>query len=592
MCGIFGYVGRDGKAADIVLRGLQQLEYRGYDSWGIAVASEGNVAVDKRVGKIGEALPALPGSRIGIGHTRWATHGSVTQRNAHPHLDCSGRLALIHNGIVSNYGELRDRLERVGHRFHSETDTEAVAHLVEECLAEIPAGPEQLLRATIAAFRRLRGLNAIALLDAERGHLAAAKSGSPLVLGWGEDGHLLASDQGALLAHTRRVTFVEDGQAALITGEGHRLFDVATGQELVPAVTELAGGTGMGDRAGHPDFMTKEIHEQPEVMRRLARDGAEAARHLAARIRAARETFAIGCGTAGYAALSAQYLLAGIARRRVTAVAASEFGHLQQFLDKGSLVLAFSQSGETIDVIEAARAAKSRGARVVALVNVEGSTLWRLADDAIPLGAGPEQCVLSTKSFIAKLALLVLAGHALAGRLAEGQVLVAAAADEVERMLVDDRRAQLGRIADAIQDRDHLFAIGRGPSYPLALETALKVKEVSYMHAEGFAGGELKHGVIALIEPGTPCLVLAPRDDTYDDVLAGAMQVRARGAWVIGVSPEPHEAFDEHVRVAHLGWASPIASAIPAQLLGYDLARRRGHDPDKPRNLAKSVTVK
>jgi glucosamine--fructose-6-phosphate aminotransferase (isomerizing) len=273
-------------------------------------------------------------------------------------------------------------------------------------------------------------------------------------------------------------------------------------------------------------------------------------------------------------------------------VAASEFGHLQQFLDKGSLVLAFSQSGETIDVIEAARAAKSRGARVVALVNVEGSTLWRLADDAIPLGAGPEQCVLSTKSFIAKLALLVLAGHALAGRLAEGQVLVAAAADEVERMLVDDRRAQLGRIADAIQDRDHLFAIGRGPSYPLALETALKVKEVSYMHAEGFAGGELKHGVIALIEPGTPCLVLAPRDDTYDDVLAGAMQVRARGAWVIGVSPEPHEAFDEHVRVAHLGWASPIASAIPAQLLGYDLARRRGHDPDKPRNLAKSVTVK
>jgi len=516
----------------------------------------------------------------------------VTERNAHPHLDCSGRLALIHNGIVSNYGPLRERLGRAGHRFTSETDTEVVAHLVEECLAAIPEGPERLLRATIAAFRKLRGMNAIALLDAERNQLAAAKSGSPLVLGWGDGAHLLASDHGALLEHTRRVTFVEDGQAALVTADGHRLFDAATGGELVPAVTELVGGTRMGDRAGHPDFMTKEMHEQPEVLRRMARDGAEHARRLAERIGAARKVYAIGCGTAGYAALSAQYLLAGIGHRRVAATPASEFAHIVPFLDKTSLVLTFSQSGETIDVIEAARGAQAQGARVAAIANVEGSSLWRLADDAFPLDAGPEQCVLSTKSFTAKLALLVLTGHALAGRLPEGQSLVAAAADEVERMLEGERRAQLGRIADAIQDREHLFVIGRGPSYPLALETALKVKEVSYIHAEGFAAGELKHGVIALVEKGTPCVALAPRDDTYDDVMGGAMQVRARGAHVIGVSPEPHEAFDEHIQVAHLGWAASIVNAVPAQLLGYDLARRRGHDPDKPRNLAKSVTVK
>jgi len=592
MCGIFGYVGKDGEAAGIVLRGLRRLEYRGYDSWGIAVATDRAVAVDKRVGKIGEAVTGLPSSRIGIGHTRWATHGGVTVPNAHPHLDCSGRLALIHNGIVSNYGEIRQRLERAGHRFRSETDTEVVAHLVEERLADTPPGPEQLAHATMAAFRDLRGLNAIAVLDGEMGQLAAAKNGSPLVLGWSDGGHLLASDQGAILERTRRVTFVEDGQAALVTAEGHRLFDVTTGRELDPQVIELEGQAGASDRAGHPDFMTKETYEQPAVLRRLAGPGAEHARRLADHLAAASDVVAVGCGTAGYAALAAQYLLGSIAGRRVSAVAGSEFSHLGQFVEAGSLVLAFSQSGETIDVIEAAQAAKARGARVVAIVNVEGSSLWRLADDAIPLGAGPEQCVLSTKSFTAKLALLVLTGYALAGRLAEGRALVAAAADEVERFLADDRRALIGRLAEAIRDRAHLFAIGRGSSYPLALETALKVKEVSYMHAEGFAGGELKHGVIALIEPGTPCVALAPCDSTRDDVLGGAMQVKARGALVIGISPEPHEAFGHHIRVADLGPATAIVNAIPAQLLGYDLARLRGHDPDKPRNLAKSVTVK
>ncbi len=592
MCGIFGYVGSTGDAAGIVLRGLQKLEYRGYDSWGIGVAHEGRVVVDKRIGKIGAAMPELPAGAIGIGHTRWATHGGVTEANAHPHLDCAGRLALIHNGIVSNYRELRDPLVQAGHRFRSQTDTEVVAHLLEDCLDQTPAGPEQLLTATIAAFRRLQGLNAIAVLDVRTGQIAAAKSGSPLVLGWSDDGNMLASDFSALLEHTRRVTFVEDRQAVLVSRERNRLFDVDTSQELEPAITEVGWAAAATELSGYPDYMTKEIHEQPALLRRLAGGWGDHARRLAALLREASDVFVIGCGTAGHAALAAQYLLARIAGRRVTFATASEFSYLRDFVAEGSLVVALSQSGETIDVIDAVRAARQRGARIAAMVNVEGSTLWRLADVVVPLGAGPERCVLSTKSFTAKQAILLLTAYELTGRLDAGVALVEGAAHEIERLLADDRRDLIRHIADAIYRRDHLFVIGRGPSYPLALEAALKVKEVSYVHAEGFAGGELKHGVIALIEPGTPCLVLAPGDETYEDIMAGAMEVKARGAMLIGLSPEPHEAFDCHIPVADLGPATAIVNAVPAQLLGYYLALLRGHDPDKPRNLAKSVTVK
>jgi glucosamine--fructose-6-phosphate aminotransferase (isomerizing) len=592
MCGIFGYVGRDTDAAGIVLRGLKKLEYRGYDSWGVAVAHEGQVALQKSVGKIGEAVAALPPSAIGLGHTRWATHGGVTEPNAHPHLDCTGRLAIIHNGIVANYRALRDPLIRAGHRFASETDTEVIAHLLEECVEAAPAGPSRLATGLMAAFRRLEGLNAIAVLDGRTGELAAAKSGSPLVVGWSDDGNLLASDYSALLEHTRRVTFVEDRQAVLINAAGICLYDVDSGAELTPQVTQVEWEAAATELSGYPDFMSKEIHEQPAVLKRVAAGHRPHALRLAAMLREARDVFVVGCGTAGHAALAAQYLLARIAAMRVTFATGSEFSYLADFVSKGALVIAMSQSGETIDVIETARVARSRGARVAALVNVEGSTLWRMADYALPLGAGPERCVLATKSFTAKLAVLLMTAYELAGQPEVGVRLVDGAADEVARMLTDDRRDLIRQIAEHVYLREHLFVIGRGPSYPLALETALKVKEVSYVHAEGFAGGELKHGVIALIEPGTPCLVIAPCDETYGDILAGAMQVKARGAMLIGVSPEPHEAFDYHIAVADLGPATAIVNAVPGQVLGYYLALLRGHDPDKPRNLAKSVTVK
>ncbi len=595
MCGIFGYAGERRDAAELILTGLKRLEYRGYDSWGIAVTNGARAMVDKRVGKIGGATTSLPPSSLGLGHTRWATHGGVTEENAHPHLDCDGRLAVVHNGIVDNDEELRRALERRGHRFSSETDTELIAHLVEEALgdaAEARAGAnDALVLATMAAFRRLRGLNAIVVLDVETGALAAAKNGSPLVLGFGEREHFLSSDQSAITPHTRRVSFVKEGQAVSIEGGAARLFDVESGREVCAEVTTAQWAAVSAEKGDHPDFMTKEIREQPSALRRLAASSGESVRALAERVRASSDVFAIGCGSGFHAALATEYLF-GAAGVRVTAVPGSEFSHRARFVRPGSLVIALSQSGETIDILEAVRGARKNGATVAALTNVEGSSLARFADVVVPLGVGPERCVLSTKSLVAKLALSFLTSRELAGDLATATRMVERAAADIEDLLDGDRRRAVYEVALTINDSRHLFVLGRGPSFALALETALKVKEVSYLHAEGFAAGELKHGVIALIEPKTPCIVLAPNDDTRSDVMAAAMQVRARGAIVIGIAPEPHDAFDHFIRVADLGDATAIVNAVPAQLLGYDLARLRGNDPDMPRNLAKSVTVK
>jgi glucosamine--fructose-6-phosphate aminotransferase (isomerizing) len=592
MCGIFGYVGERDTASEIVLEGLRRLEYRGYDSWGIAVRRNGQTAFEKATGKIGQARPSLPASTIGLGHTRWATHGGVTDSNAHPHLDCTGRLAIIHNGIIENYQQLRQEVAARGHRLRSETDSEVVAHLLEDELRGQEADDGRLVEATLAVFRRLEGLNAIGVLDSAGRRLVAAKSGSPLVLGWGQDGNYLASDPNALLPHTRRLTFLDNGQAALLERDGIRLFRVADGEELSPTITEVTWESEVTDLAGYPDYMTKEIYEQPTVLRRIAESRPEAAQQLADLIREKYGTYLLGCGTAGNAALVAQYLFARVAARHVNFAFGSEFSYLEHFISDRSLAIALSQSGETIDIIDSVNDARQRGCTVAALVNVEGSSLYRLADLPILLGAGPERCVLATKSFTAKVALLLMTAYAFDGRLEQGVALVQRAADEIQTMLHDERVERVARIAERIAHQEHLYVIGRGPSYPLALEAALKVKEVSYIHAEGFAGGELKHGVIALIEPGTPCLVLAPRDETHAAIVSGAMEVRARGGWIVGISPDDNEAFDEHLPVADLGDAAAIVNVVPAQLLAYQLARLRGYDPDKPRNLAKSVTVK
>jgi glucosamine--fructose-6-phosphate aminotransferase (isomerizing) len=600
MCGIFGYVGVCDEAPRRVLAGLKKLEYRGYDSWGIAARQNGagptRLLVEKHVGKIGQAMTSLPPTRAALGHTRWATHGGVTEANAHPHLDCQGRLAVIHNGIIENHAELRRELVARGHAFASQTDTEVVCHLLEDELnaSEASAGAcERLSTAVMSVFRRLEGLSAISVLDPQLECIAAAKNGSPLVLGWGEDGNYLASDSSALLDHTRKLTFLEDGQAALLTAHNLTIFDVGSGEPIAaPEIWNIDWRQEIDTLDGYPDYMAKEIHEQPVVLRRLAAERAGNAEQLADAILRASTVHLVGCGTAAHAARCGEYMFSRIASRQANCVVGSEFGYLADFLDQRSLVLGLSQSGETIDLLDSMKSARRRGARLAALVNVEGSSLHRLVDDPILLSAGPERCVLATKSFTAKLGVLLMAAYAARGRLDSGRELLERAADEIQAFLTDGRLEQVRALASRIADSEHLYVIGRGPSYPIALEAALKIKEVSYIHAEGFAGGELKHGVIALIEEGTPCIVVAPNDETFRAILSGAEEIKARGGHIIGISPFASEVWDEHIAVADVGEATSIVNAVPSQVLAYELALVRGLDPDKPRNLAKSVTVK
>jgi glucosamine--fructose-6-phosphate aminotransferase (isomerizing) len=588
MCGIFGYVGERRDVGGMVLSALKLLEYRGYDSWGIAVVDDGTFTVRRQTGKINGASVAFAPGAIGFGHTRWATHGGVVERNAHPHLDCGGRIGVIHNGIVENHEELRSELKEREHVFRSDTDSEVVAHLLEEAVR----GGEPLAPALARVFGRLRGLNAVIALDAATGEMVAAKNVSPLVAGIGASGVTIASDTLALQGHADSVAYLEDDQLMSLTRDGVVLYDRRSMETLplpLTPIPALKGGTELGPYA---HFMAKEMAEQPEVIERIAREKRPPIEALAAAIKNAYGTFLVGCGTASYAALSGSYLFSRIAARHVNFVVGSEFKYHAHFITPESLVLALSQSGETVDVVEAMLGARRRGAKLGALVNVEQSTLDRMVDLRVHLDAGPEQCVLATKSYTAKVATLLLAAHAVAGTYDAGREAVLRAAEGMRLMLQPDWTEQVQRVAVATQRAEHLFVIGRGLSYPTALEAALKIKEVSYVHAEGFAGGELKHGVIALIEPGTPCVVYAPNDETRSDVISGATELKSRGAYIVGVGPEPNSVFDAHLPTPDVGAAAPLVDALPAQLLGYHLALLRGNDPDKPRNLAKSVTVK
>jgi glutamine---fructose-6-phosphate transaminase (isomerizing) len=589
MCGIFGYVGVETELGQTVLDALKLLEYRGYDSWGVGVAVGGVIDIQKRPGKIATATVDFPPTDIGFGHTRWATHGGVTQENAHPHLGESGRLAVIHNGIVENFRDLKDDLIASGREFKSDTDTEVIAHLLEE---ELAGGEEDTLRAFQRVFQKLDGLSAVIALDLGSRSLIAAKNVSPLVVGRGPNGVTIASDSLALRGHADEILYLEDTQLVHLTKHGIDVYDRETLRAIDPEWVPLVLDDHDISLGSYPHFMAKEMHEQPAVLKRLAIEGEADIRAFAQAIDDSYGTFLVGCGTASYAALTGSYLFSRIASHHVNFTVGSEFKYHEHFLTPRSLVVALSQSGETADVIESMLAARKRGAKLGALVNVPRSTLDRMVDVRVPLRAGPEQCVLSTKAYTAKVAALVLAAHALAGTYDRGRDLVVQAADGMKEMLTEPWINRVRDVARAVFKHDHLFVIGRGLAYPTALEAALKIKEVSYIHAEGFAGGELKHGVIALIAPGTPCVVYAPNDETRTDILSGAMELKSRGGYIIGIGPANDRVFDVHIPVPDVGDASPLVNALPAQMLGYHAALLRGNDPDKPRNLAKSVTVK
>ncbi|MBS3063499.1 MAG: glutamine--fructose-6-phosphate transaminase (isomerizing) [Candidatus Diapherotrites archaeon] len=588
MCGIIGYKGGD-QAVSIVLEGLKTLEYRGYDSWGIAFLDGTGLQVKKNVGKIGnfKGFKALPEANLALGHTRWATHGGVTQSNAHPHLSNNKRIAVAHNGIVENYQALRKRLQAAGYTFHSQTDTETIPLLVEDFLKKGDDFPTAVRHTCLL----LEGRYSFIVLDADSGQLIGARNGSPLLAGLGKDEFFLASDIPAFLPHTNQVVFLDDQQLVLIDS-ALRLFDLRSGKQLPVKPQKISWTPEQAEKGKFPHFMLKEILEQRESVSRALVQDDEQLEKIAQLITRAKQTVLVGCGTAGKMCLAGTYLFAKIAGRQTHFCVGSEFPNFAPFVGPDTLVIAVSQSGETADTLEALSIAKKRGAKVVSLLNVYGSTMMRQSDYNLLINAGPEKAVASTKAATGQLAVLALLAYATAGRLAEGRKALQIASAALARTLDDAQCKRLKALAQKIKAKENLYIIGRGLHYPIALESAIKLQEVSYIHAEGFAGGELKHGPIALIEKRTPCIVLAACDETQAEVLSNAMEVKSRGAYIIGLAPQDNEVFDLHLPVPDLGIASAIAELVPVQLLAYYLAVLRGNDPDKPRNLAKSVTVK
>lgn len=589
MCGIFGIINdKNNQAASTVLEGLKKLEYRGYDSWGVAIVpkNQKEIQVDKHIGKIGEAKTNLPEGKTALGHTRWATHGGVTDNNAHPHLDCHKKIAVIHNGIVENYQEIKEDLLKKGHHFISETDTEVIAHLIEE-----KSKNKKISLAIFETFKLLRGSNAIAVLDFDSQSIIACRNGSPLVVGLGTDQYFLASDVPAFLKVTNKVYFLNDGEAVILNNGGVKLYDIETESEksLVPQILDWK--LEDAEKGGYPHFLLKEIYEQMKTIPKTTSINEKEIIELAAKINSGYKIVLTGCGTASYCALAAKYFFAsqGIDS---SAIPSYEFMPFSKFLDKKTLVFAISQSGETADTLIAVKEAKKRGAEIVAVVNARGSTLERLSNTVLSVGAGPEIAVVSTKAFTSQLATLYLLTTAVKNEYETGKEKIINLSQVMTKFLDTQLVNQLIGLAKQLMNEEHMYLIGKHLNYPATLEFALKIKETSYLHAEPFAAGELKHGVITLIQKGTPCFVLASCDEIKDEVLSSAAEIKARGGLMIGVSPFESNEFDVLIKTPDLEDLTMFGNIIVGQLLGYYLGVGRGADPDKPRNLAKSVTVK
>jgi glutamine---fructose-6-phosphate transaminase (isomerizing) len=606
MCGIVGYIGPD-QALPVVLEGLRRLEYRGYDSAGVAVI-DSDLAVVKRGGKMSELDAALEGrtdirGSVGMGHTRWATHGAPTDGNAHPHLDCEGRVAVIHNGIVENFADLRADLEKRGHTLVSETDTEVVAHLIEEMEGSLP----ERVR---AAVRRLEGSYALVVLGLDDPEvIVGVKVSSPLVVGLGEGENILASDIPAVLQKTRTVLPIDEQRVVEVRADGVRVTDL-DGREVEVKPFEVQWDVARAQKGGFDDFMLKEIHEQPSAIRdtlagRVNDQGLLALDELHTDTDVLREidkVFVVACGTAFHSGLVAKYAIEHWTRIPVEIDIASEFRYRDPVLGPNTLTLAVSQSGETIDTLEAARHAARQGSKVLAVTNTIASSLAREADAVMYTHAGPEICVAATKTFSTQMAALHLVALYLAQ--VRGSMFPVEIGDIVNRMrqLPEQVARTLGLaeqvrgIAEELRDVQDVLFMGRHTGYPAALEGALKLKELSYVHAEGYPAGELKHGPIALVEEGVPVVAVATECHVYPKVLSNIQEVRARGANVIAIASEGDEeisALAKHVlfvpRVPEL--FAPVVVTPPLQLLAYHVAKLRGNDVDRPRNLAKSVTV-
>ncbi|HEV8700988.1 MAG TPA: glutamine--fructose-6-phosphate transaminase (isomerizing) [Candidatus Polarisedimenticolia bacterium] len=611
MCGIVGYVGQK-KVSTVLLDGLRRLEYRGYDSAGIAVINHGAIQVVRSAGKLRDLeenlrLVNLEGS-FGIGHTRWATHGRPTEENAHPHRDCTGNLVVVHNGIIENYKDLKRELAAQGHHLKTETDTEVIAHLIEEYRKGGDVSLEDGVRRAVA---RLGGSYAFCVVSAhDPMKIVAVRNGPPLVVGLGKDEYFVASDVPAILHHTRDVFFLDDHEVAVITEQGIVITDPA-GQPISKRVQRITWDPIMAEKAGFKHFMLKEIYEQPRAIRdtllgRVSQDTGQIfldeMEITLEEFRNCRKLHLVACGTSWHAALIGKFLIERLARLPVEVDIASEFRYRNPILEKDHLVEVISQSGETADTLAAQREARGRGVKTIAICNVVGSMITREAQGVIYTHAGPEIGVASTKAFTGQIAALFL--QALHLGVARGALTLEESKEHIKNLLhlptqieqVLAKDAEIEEIAKDYHRASDFLYLGRGINYPIALEGALKMKEISYIHAEGYPAGEMKHGPIALIDRSLPVVALVFGDTLYEKMMTNLEEARARDGAIIAVT---HEGNDEVPRRADRtitvprtsDLLTPILAVLPLQLLAYHIALRRGCDVDQPRNLAKSVTV-
>jgi glucosamine--fructose-6-phosphate aminotransferase (isomerizing) len=622
MCGIVGYAGGR-QAVPILLEGLKRLQYRGYDSAGVAVASKGEISVSRSVGKLSnldDLLTREPrAGSIGLGHTRWATHGAPSELNAHPHADCSGKLAVIHNGIIENYLPLKTALIAKGHVFASATDTEVLAHLIEEELKGFEArgslpklgGEAALIAASRAALKHVRGAYALAVLWSEApGIIVAAKHDSPLVIGLGESENFMASDVPPLLPHTRMVVYLEDGELVSIGGDRCSFFD-ASGRQIDKIPTFIEWDSAAAEKTGYRHFMRKEIDEQPRAVENTLRgrlalgDAGNFARETGLTtdvLRSVSQIHIVACGTSWHAGIVGKYLLERYAGIQTQIETASEFRYRRPVLAPDTLIIAISQSGETADTLAAVRLAKQVGLKVLTIGNTVGAAIPRISDFNFHTYCGPECGVASTKAFAGQLAALsVLTLHAgrARGWMSEDDARDwSAQLESLPELLKRTLRLdeQIRTVAEAFVDAEQFLYIGRGVNYPTALEGALKLKEISYIHAEGFAAGEMKHGPIAMIDARTPIVAIATQSELFEKTLSNIEEAKARGARLIALCSDGERRLrgraDFVLEVPAVAeFLSPILNVLPLQLLAYHIADLRGCDVDQPRNLAKSVTV-
>ena len=595
MCSIIGYLG-DREAAPVLVKGLRRMEYRGYDSVGVATRSGDGIEVRKGTGKVEEVnseirMDGLPG-RTGIGHTRWATHGRVTEANAHPHPSSSGRIAIVHNGIIENFEEIRERLRGRGHSFRSETDSEVIANLLQE---NHEAAGGDVREAVIRTVSELRGHYAFVAMFGD-GRLAAARFHEPLIMGVGGDGGVfLSSDVLGFVEYTDEAVYMENGTFAVLDRDG---FEIAgfDGRRVAYKTTKVSKEFGDAYKGDYAHFTLKEIHEQPETIPRAGERTAEGMREAADRIGRAGNVYITGSGSSYNAALVAKQVLARLARVRSEAIMSSELQFSPYSIEKGSVLVAVSQSGESADVLDAVRIAKEADCAVIAVVNVMTSTLAREADVVIGMNCGPEIGVAATKSFTAQLAVLYKTVWQMSSGNGDeagvGKVDFGEAAAAIREIL--ESHDDIRRIAEKLGDVSDIYVLGRGIHHPIAVESALKLKELTYIHAEGIPGGELKHGPLALMDENAYVVIINPGDATHADTLTSAREIRARGAKIIGISDIKSDVYDHWIRIPRVEEHAlfPILEIVPVQLLAYYAALEKDADPDYPRNLAKSVTVK